>query len=191
MKRRKAIGRILAAGGAVVLGFGSYEWYELAKKPDIPYLLAKKELLADLAETIIPVTQIPGAKEAGAVDFMVPILAECTEPKTLNRFIDGLRDLESHTRSRYQRDFTQCTANEKEEILHYFEEESRPVNRLVAKAKNKYLGRPFFETLKWYTVECYCISEKGATQGLTYIAVPGSYQACIPLAPMQKAWATK
>ena len=191
MKRRKAIGRMLAAGGAAALGFGGYEWYELAKKPDITYLLTKKQLLVDLAETIIPATGTPGAKEAGAIDFMIPILTECTEPKTLNRFIEGLQDLESHTHSRYSMDFNQCSPSEKEEILHYFEERSRPMNKLVGKAENKYLGRPFFETLKWYTAECYCISEKGATLGLNYIAVPGSYQACIPLAPGQRAWATK
>ena len=191
MKRRKAIGRILLAGGATAVACGGYEWFELTKKPDIPYLLGKKQLLAELAETIIPSTLTPGAKEAGAVEFMIPILTECTDHKTLNRFIEGLQDLETYTHSRYQHDFTQCSGEEKEEVLHYFEEKAQSLTAWLARAEVKFLGRPFFETLKHYTVEGYCISEKGATLALSYIPVPGKYEACIPLEPMQRAWATK
>jgi hypothetical protein len=122
---------------------------------------------------------------------MIPILTECTEHKTLNRFIEGLQDLEAFTYSRYQRDFAQCSEKEKNEVLHYFEEKAQSVNTLLAKAKDKFLGRPFFETLKQYTVEGFCISENGATLALSYIPVPGKYEGCIPLEPMQRAWATK
>ncbi len=69
------------------------------KSPDKNYLLGKKALLTELAETIIPATDTPGAKEAGAVDFMMPMLNECTDTKTLNRFIKGLQDLEAYTHS--------------------------------------------------------------------------------------------
>ncbi len=190
MKRRKAIGRILLAGGATAVVYSGYEWFELTKKPDISYLLSKKQLLTELAETIIPATGTPGAKEAGVMDIMMPILTECTNSKTLNRFIEGLQALEAHTYSRYKKEFIHCSEKEKEETLHYFEEKAQPANRLIGKVKNKFLGGFFFDTLKQYTVECYCISEKGATQALSYIPVPGKYLACIPLEPMQKAWAT-
>ncbi|HEY4154974.1 MAG TPA: gluconate 2-dehydrogenase subunit 3 family protein, partial [Puia sp.] len=162
-----------------------------SKNPDIPYLLTKKQLLAELSETIIPATATPGAREAGVVDFMLPILTECTETRKLNNFIEGLQDLEAHTRYRYQKDFTQCSGKEKEEILLYFEKKAEPLTRFTGKVKNKFLGGSFFNTLKQYSVECYCISEKGATGGLTYVPVPGRYEACIPLEPMQRAWATK
>ena len=62
---------------------------------------------------------------------------------------------------------------------------------LYDKVKNKFTGNPFFTTLKTYTVYGYCISEKGASIGMRYIAVPGKYLSCIPLEPNQKAWATK
>lgn len=192
MKRRKAIGRILLAGGATALVYSGYEWFELTKEPDIAYLLTKKQLLSELAETIIPATPgVPGATEAGVVGFMIPILTECTEPKKLNSFIEGLQDLESHTRSSYHNDFGHCSGKEKEEILQYFENRAAPLSRFAGKVRNKFFGGSFFDTLKQYTVECYCISEKGATLGLSYIPVPGRYEACIPLEPAQRAWATK
>jgi hypothetical protein len=191
MKRRKAISSILFAGTASAIGFGGYEWYSLKKSPDRNYLQSKKSLLAELAETIIPATSTPGAKEAGAVEFMLPILNECTDKKTLNRFIDGLKSLETYTFEQYSRTFEDCNTAEKEIILSHFQEKTNSSNTIFDKIKIRYTGKPFFNTLKTYTVYCYCISEKGATMGMRYIAVPGKNFPCIPLEPNQKAWATK
>ncbi|HZK62698.1 MAG TPA: gluconate 2-dehydrogenase subunit 3 family protein [Puia sp.] len=191
MKRRRAIGRILLAGGATAAAYGSYEWFALTKNPDLQYLSSKIPLLTALSESIIPATDTPGATEAGVIRFMIPLLTQCTDKKTLNRFIRGLQDLEAHTRSRYDKDFLQCTEQEKEKILLYFEHLSQPVSDRLGRAKNKVLGSPFFETLKQYTVESFCISEKGASLALRYIPVPGRYQGCVPMEPGQRAWATK
>lgn len=191
MKRRKAIGSILLVGSATVIGFGGYEWYTLTKNPDKNYLLSKKSLLADLAETIIPATDTPGAKEAGAIECMMRLLMECTDTKTLNRFVEGLQDFENYTYSRYHREFMNCNNGEKEAILQYCDQKSQSTHGLLGKAKDKYTGRVFFEILKKYSVYGYCISEKGASLGMHYIAVPGKYLSCIPMDQNQKAWATK
>lgn len=191
MKRKKAIGTILLAGGATVVGFSGYEWFTLTKSPDKNYLISKKSLLAELAETIIPATDTPGAKEAGAVEFMLPMLNECTDNKTLNRFIRGLQDLEEYTRSHYKQEFSACSSPDREAILQWAEQNSTVSNSLLDKIKSKFSGRPFFEMLKTYTVYGYCISEKGASLGMRYVAVPGKYLSCIPLEPNQTSWATK
>jgi hypothetical protein len=191
MKRRKAIGTILLAGGATAVGFAGYEWYDLTKSPDRNYLLSRKPLLVDLAEIIIPATDTPGAREAGAVEYMIQILSECTDTKTLNHFVEGLQDLEAYTLKKFGRDFTDCNEIQKEAVLTRFSQKSGSGFSLFDKIKNKFTGRSFFETLKSYTVQGYCISEKGASLGMRYIAVPGKYLACIPLEPNQKAWATK
>jgi hypothetical protein len=191
MKRRKAIGTILLAGGATVVGFGGYKWYSLIKNPDKIYINSKKSLLAELAETIIPATDTPGAIEAGAVEFMLPLLNECTDTKTLNNFVKGLQELEVYTRSRFHREFMDCSQDEKEAVLLHFDQNANLSYPLFEKVKNKITGYPFFVTLKTYTVQGYCISEKGANLGMRYIAVPGKYLSCIPLESNQKAWATK
>jgi hypothetical protein len=191
MKRRKAIGSIVLAGAAVAAGYGGYEWFNLTSNPDKNFLLGKKALLAELAETIIPATDTPGAKESGAVEFMLRLLDNCTDTKTLNKFVTGLQELEVYTRNHHHREFIDCTANEKQSVLQYFDLRSRTNYSLFEKVKTKYTGRPFFETLKIYSVQGYCISEKGASLGMRYIAVPGRYLSCIPLESNQKAWATK
>jgi hypothetical protein len=63
----------------------------------------------------------------------------------------------------------------------------------LAEAKeNKEAKRPFILMAKELTLLGFFTSEPGATQVLQYIAVPGSYKGCIPLAEAGngKTWAT-
>jgi hypothetical protein len=191
MNRRKAIGRIILAGIGGTLAFGGYKWYEGNKTPDLAWLGQQNDLLAALADTIIPPTSSPGARAAGVQDFMIILLRDCTDRRSLNNFIDGLHDLQSHCRSKYQAPFTHCSEADRISTLTYFEKRDRPHSGIWGKAENRYLGKPFFMTLKEYTVTAYCTSELGATHGLAYVPVPVTYHGCIPLQPGQPAWATK
>jgi Gluconate 2-dehydrogenase subunit 3 len=191
MNRRKAIGRIILAGIGGTLAFGGYKWYEGNKTPDLAWLGQQNDLLAALADTIIPGTGSPGARAAGVQDFMIILLRDCTDRRSLNNFIDGLHDLQSHCRSKYQAPFTHCSEADRISTLTYFEKRDRPHSGIWGKAENRYLGKPFFMTLKEYTVTAYCTSELGATHGLAYVPVPVTYHGCIPLQPGQPAWATK
>src|SRR5882757_8378861 len=84
MKRRKAIGRILMVGGGGVAAYSGYRWYDLKKSPDLASLEQHRNLIADLAEAIIPATDTPGAKEAGVHDFIIMMIKDCTEVKSQN-----------------------------------------------------------------------------------------------------------
>ncbi len=192
MNRRTAIGRVLLgviAGGAV---FSGYKWHDWNKTPDLSYLEQQKDTIAALAETIIPASADgPGAREAGVQDFIIIMLRDCTDRMSVNKFIDGLKDLDDHCWSAYNRPFAGCSTADQEKVLRRYEEKGRPFKGILGKAQNRYLGRSFFTTLKAYTVEGYCTSQPGATKGLAYVLVPGSYHGCVPKTPGQKAWATK
>ena len=203
MNRRKALSRILLAGIGGTLALGGYRWYEWNKTPDLAWLDRKKDLLAALADTIIPPTEdpsapnppagrhIPGASESGVAAFMLVLLKDCTDRRTLNHFIEGLAALEAHCNATYQSSFIQCPEAIRQKVLARFEEKDKPLPGIWGKAEGRYLGKPFFITLKEYTAQAYCSSEMGATRGLAYVAVPGSYHGCIPLQPDTPAWATK
>lgn len=191
MNRRKAIGRIILAGVGGVLAFTGYKWHEVAKQPDLPWLVDQNELLAALADTIIPPTDSPGARQAGVQDFILVLLKDCTDRHSLNKFIDGLKDLESYCRSKYNTSFVHCSEADRIATLTAFERKDRPLSGIWGKAETRYLGKPFFSTLKEYTALAYCTSELGATRGLAYVAVPTEYHGCLPLQPGQPAWATK
>jgi len=190
MNRRKAIMRISLGGAGLAAAFGGYEWFNLTKSPDVAYVERNRELLAALAETIIPATDTPGAREAGVADFIVMMIRECTERKSQNKFITGLKDLQDHCEGVYKRPYQHLEAAQQESVLALFEKKSRHTGGIVGKVQDRYLGKSFFTILKEYTVEGYCTSEAGATRGLAYVNVPGKFQGCVPMLPGQKGWAT-
>jgi hypothetical protein len=191
MNRRKAIGRMALTGAGAALAWGGYKWYDWTKTPDLQYLEQQKELISALAGAIIPATDTPGAKEAGVGDFIIIMIRDCTDRMSTNHFIDGLKDLVQYCRNHFDKPFEQCSAPDQQTVLHYFEKKGTPYRGIVGKAQEAYLGRSFFSTLKKYTVEGYCTSQSGATRGLSYLYVPGSFHGCIPLQPGQKTWATR
>jgi len=191
MNRRKAIGRIILIGGGSLATYAGYKFWDWNKNPDIFFLDQHKNLIAALAETIIPTTDSPGAKEAGVADFIIIMLRDCTEKISQNRFIDGLKELKSYTSSSFNKTYEQCTDQEKEHVLRYFEEMGKHSKGIVGKVENKFFGESFFETLKILTVKGYCTSEAGATKGLAYLHIPGKFVGCMSIQPGQHAWATK
>jgi hypothetical protein len=191
MNRRRAIGSIAVAGIAGISVFTGMEWFKGRKKADLQYLDHSKSTITALAETIIPASNTPGAGACGLGDFIVKMVRECTSEAEKNLFVDGLKKLQNRTQDIYGKKFELCSMAEQEDILRHFEKDAKPFKGLLGKIEEKYLPKPFFTTLKEYTVMGYCTSETGATQGLAYVLVPGSYRGCLPLQPGQKAWATR
>ncbi len=191
MNRRKAIWRILLAGGAGLTAYSGYTWYDWNKKPDLGFLERKRNLIASLADTIIPATDTPGASEAGVQDFIITMIKDCTGAREQNKFIDGLQDLEKYCSSRYDKSFIECLPEQRYAVLQHFEKHATLFSGVGAKVQDRLVGRSFFTTLKEYTAQGYCSSELGATRGLAYLPIPGKYLGCIPLQPGQRSWATK
>ncbi|HWB94893.1 MAG TPA: gluconate 2-dehydrogenase subunit 3 family protein [Puia sp.] len=192
MNRRKAIIRgAMAIAGLAVAG-GGYEGYRILKTPDLDYLNGQRAALAALGETIIPATaDSPGATDAGVADFIIRMVRDCTIRREQNRFLEGLRSLQSHCQSRYGKPYERCAEREQEEALGRAEASGRMMGGVAGKVQTRLMGRSFFTILKAYTVEGYCTAQPGATKGLAYLYIPGSYKGCIPLQPGQRSWATE
>ncbi len=191
MNRRKALRNILLITGGATLTVSSYKTYSWFKTPDLDFAFNQKPLIDALAETIIPKTDTPGAKEAGVGETILVLLKECTTKPSQNKFIDGLKDLISYCSSTYHKSYIDCTPQEQATVLRHFQEKGKTTKGIIGKAQNKYLGKSFYTTLAEYTTHAYCTSELGATLGLSYSMVPGKYSGCIPLEPNQRTWATK
>jgi hypothetical protein len=190
MNRRKALFRISIGGLGIATAGIAYKWWALAKRPDLDYVRQNMDLIAALSETIIPATDTPGARNVNVQDFIGKMIRDCTPRKEQNTFIRGLQDIQDHCRHTYGKPYQHCLAADQAATLSYFEEKDRPYKGLPGKLENRLLGRPFFTILKDYTVYGYCTSQPGATMGLAYVYIPGSFNGCIPLQPGQKAWAT-
>jgi hypothetical protein len=191
MDRRKSLKALFLFASVGVSSFSFYRWFSRAEMPDMSLLEAKKEYVAQLADLIIPRTDTPGAKDAKVEIFIINNIKFCSDFKTQNSFVHGITDLEKYARDKYSLDFLRCNEFQQLEILSHFEKKSLYSYSILNKISNKVLGPPFFSKLKSLTVEGYCTSMMGATQGLVYDYIPGTYIGCIPLTKNQKSWATK
>jgi len=191
MHRRTAVKRLSLLAGGVLLSLGGIKYYQLYKVPDLSLLDKYRALLEDLSDTIIPATDSPGAKEAGVGDFVIKMVRECTDRKSQNNFIAGLKDLAGYAEGKYGKPYGQCTQEERAAILAHFEKAGKPFSGWMGKADSKVEGDPFFVILKNYVVLGYCTSKPGATQALRYDFIPGKYTGVVTLAPGQRAWATE
>lgn len=190
MDRRKAIFGITLTGIGLAGAIGGYKWWTLVGPPDLVYLQKNRELIDAMAETIIPATDTPGAREARVADFIIKMIKDCTPVKEQNNFIAGLKEVEGFCHHKFGRNYAQCTTDQQEAVMEHFQEKGQPMKGLAGKLGSRLTGRSFFRILKDYTVEGYCTSEPGATKALAYLYIPGSYHGCIPLQPGQKGWAT-
>jgi hypothetical protein len=191
MKRRRVIQMILSGGAALVAGVTGYKYYSLFKTPDLGSLDHYNPLIAELAETIIPETDTPGAKSAGVGPFIVKMIRECTPVQSQNNFLAGLADVESFSNSAFGKSFLDCTMDERYQAMKHMEESGKPFPGIVGKVEKRLAGESFFAVLKKYTVLGYCTSEVGATKGLAYDYIPGKYVGDMMLAQGQRAWATQ
>ncbi len=146
-------------------------------------------LIANIAETIIPRTDSPGAIDAGVADCVVKLIGDCESREVQQSFVDWLKRVERDSEKKYGRPFSSCDYPQRAAILIRYEHNDEQ-NSLFRKLRLRVLGMDGMELMKKYTIISYCTSMEGATQALAYDYVPGVYQPCLAMEAGQKCWAT-
>ncbi|MCB0602819.1 MAG: gluconate 2-dehydrogenase subunit 3 family protein [Saprospiraceae bacterium] len=182
MDRRTLLRSIAIITGATVVGG---EWLiSGCKNPQAKTGLFSSQdvlLMDEIADTILPDTDIPGAKAAGVGPFMALMVEDCYNEKQQNAFSQGLTTLEEQCRKSTGKTFMAGDPAEREKFLVSLDQE--------AKAAQADGGFHYFTMIKQLVLFGYFTSEIGATQGLRYVQVPGRYDGCIPYTKGEKAWA--
>lgn len=191
MNRKKAIFSLLVIGTGATAIYSGISWFNIAKKPDLNFISQHQALIDELAERIIPRSDTPGAKDVMAGKVIVTLLKNTSDRKTQNNFIDGLKNVEKLAFSKFDKNFIHLSVVQQNSIVQHFYEEGRSFTGKIGKAKNKILGKTFFNILKQYTTIAFCTSKEGATEALAFDLVPGEYIGCMPLSVNQRSWATK
>ena len=142
--------------------------------------------LDEVAETILPATDTPGAKAAKVGEFMTVIVRDCYEQKDQKTFIDGMQKLNEASKKKYDKYFLESSPEERHDLLVDLDKEQ------AAYMEKKKPGDPkhYFRLMKELTLWGFFTSKTGATEALRYVAVPGRYEGCVPYKKGEKAWAT-
>ena len=186
-------------------GVSDGEWQPLVLKDDLD------ELVATLAELIIPRTDTRGARDAKVHEFIDLMLAEWMQPAERLSFLTGLADVDERARKAHRASFVDCSEAQQTVILEKLEEEAQKELATAAKKAEKEerkakkraekgketrpatgmpSPRPFFSHLKELTLVGYYTSEIGATEELNHVIVFDEYEGCVPLDEVGAAWSS-
>lgn len=146
--------------------------------------------IAEIANIIIPDTDIPGAKAAGVGSFIVMMINDCYPDDIQNIFIKGISDVQERSISDYNKSFIEISSPERKTLINTIEEEVENEQKKNTGHAGNRDSPHFFTVIRELTFLGYFTSEIGATKALNYIEVPGKYDGCVPLKKGQKAWAT-
>jgi hypothetical protein len=175
MNRREAIQRITLLMGGVLSTQLTAGLMGQVINPgaSVPVGPEQQKFLAEVADIIIPTTDTPGAKAAGAEQFIVRVMRDCYQMEDQEKFYAGLAKLDADSKTAHGKGFVELDLAAK--------------NDMVKKATAN--NREFFKTMKQLTVVGYFTSEIGATKALEYLPIPGRFEGEVAMKPGQKAWA--
>jgi len=202
MNRRELIQRVaMLMGGAIsapaVLGVLN----GCSPKPSgaswTPQFLSKEEgaVVDDVAELIIPRTDTPGARDVGVPAFIDVILKDAYPAEDQARFVSGLKDFEAEAQRAHGKPLLELSQAQRLAFLQKVHDEAAAAEKKQAdnEVPPSERKRPFVLMMKELTLLGFFVSKPGATQVLQYVAVPGGFRACIPIAQAGngKQWATE
>ncbi|MBX2923918.1 MAG: gluconate 2-dehydrogenase subunit 3 family protein [Chitinophagaceae bacterium] len=195
MNRRDALSRVALILGGTVIGANAFlEGCKPADKKTgdgqggSPSLFADTDAayLDEIAETIIPATDTPGAKAAKVGAFMIVMVTDCYPEAEQKVFLEGMKQLEEASRKKSGKSFMESDADQRKALLIDIDKEAKD----YMASKKKEDPKHYFRMMKELTLLGYFTSEPGATQALRYVQVPGKYEGCVPYKKGDRAWAS-
>ena len=174
MNRREALARLVAITGTMAIGgelfLSGCRAPDAAKRTE-PLSAADLALLDEIAETIIPATDTPGAKAAGVGAFMAMTAKDCYDDAAYASFRSGLEKIDAASQKRNGKSFIGSTPAERTALLNDLDREQRKYLR----EKPRTDAPHYFRLMKELTLVGYFTSEIGCTKALRYVESPGSY----------------
>ncbi|KYP14879.1 gluconate 2-dehydrogenase subunit 3 family protein [Flavihumibacter sp. CACIAM 22H1] len=158
MDRRQVIRQFLIIGGGLAFmpscvykeGKLSIQLHTIQVTP------SQEQVLKELADSIIPPTDSPGAAELGAHLFALKMVDDCMLKEEQEAFIAGLKQLPADLKD--------------------------PASLLAAAEKNKQQDLvSFLSSFRRLVIQGYSQSEYVMTNLLPYQLVPGKYYGCVEL----------
>lgn len=195
MDRRDAL-RLLATGAA----------FQLAPRNLLAVLREARTLLATpvplrtlnphqdatvkaMAELILPKTDTPGATDVGADEFIDLMLTEWYDEQDRTLFLNGLSEVDRHTKDLFGKNFVEASPDQQAEILAWLGEkviaEADALGTTRRQRRGSSLGSSasFYSMLRRLTLTAYYTSEAGATEELHFQVIPDSHAGCATIPP--------
>lgn len=169
---------------------------------------AQEQLVAAVAEVILPTTDTPGAREVGVSLFVDRMLADYYSADARAQFLAGLARLDTRALTKHGHPFVGCTAAQQFALVDALDAQAFDVRAIAAGAPSRVNSvapdaapdstdatraadadpRAFYGVLKELTLAGYYTSEIGATRELR-VNPMGRWRANVPYAELGAGWA--
>ena len=162
---------MLGAGAAALLPSCVFDKKEKAVD-GTAFLLSKdqNQLLADIAETIIPKTSTPGAKELKVEEFINVMVTDCFDKETQDKFSKGLTAINDLSEKRFDKLFTEITQEQRNQLFSDIATKQQDISADLTE---------FFPLVKGLTIRGYMASEYIMTEVNPWPLVPGPSKGCV------------
>ncbi|MES5047830.1 gluconate 2-dehydrogenase subunit 3 family protein [Rhizobium nepotum] len=185
MNRRDLLKLIAIATGLPLIGADVVTAAENAAKPAGEAHAFSPEdirLLDEVAETIIPRTSTPGAKDAAVGAFMAVYVADCYTDEQRKLFLSAMAEIENRSQAEHKKAFLELTPQERQTLISALDKKAR--------AEQTSTAPQAFTLVKQLTLLGFFTSKIGATEVLVYDEIPGGFETCVPYKKGTPAWGT-
>jgi hypothetical protein len=187
LTRREAIKRMAILMGASVVGPRLLADHFGLQTP-IDFSDADIALLDEIGETIIPATDIPGARAANIGAFIAMMVADCYTGSAQKDFREGLVKLPADYEARYGEKFIGGKMENRIQFLNALDTEQRKYTATVKRKMDEFsnvvsaaeASPHYFRIMRELTILGYFSSEIGSTRAVRYLEVPGHYDGNVP-----------
>ncbi|MDQ3278714.1 MAG: gluconate 2-dehydrogenase subunit 3 family protein [Bacteroidota bacterium] len=172
MERRRALKYlfVMAAGTAILPSCKQQESKSSFLLKNMKVSQDQEKTLAELAETLIPSSSTPGAKDTYAHLFALRMLDDCYEKDAQQQFANGLEGLDKMVKEKHNTTFLKATPAQRAQILTALEKKQAPESVLS-----------FYKEMKNLTIKGYLTSKPVMGGLLKYELVPGRYNGATPV----------
>lgn len=129
-----------------------------------------EKLLAEIGETLIPKTAIPGAKDVYAHLFALRMIDDCYDKEQQQQFVSGLKEIDGLSKKKFNNSFSKSAPAQREALLA----------ELDGRKKGDELY-DFYQMTKALTIKGYLTSKYVMTNITKYELVPGRYNGFAPV----------
>jgi gluconate 2-dehydrogenase gamma chain len=198
LTRREALKRVAWLMGGTVSAsaiLATQKGYSVTtpagRKPSI-LTPPQMSIVSAVSEILIPRTDTPGAIDVGVPRFIDLMLEDVCTQKDREHYLAGLADFDAAAHTEQGKEFLALEPTHQVALVRRFHDAAVIEDQRAARLRED-LQRPFILMTKELTLLGFFTSRAGATQVLQYVAVPGSYHACLPVeqAGNGKTWAVE
>lgn len=188
LNRREILERMaIVSGGLISLTVlsaceGGVSVDKSAKKDTALKSLSQEQLdlIGDIADTIIPDTDTPGAKAINIHYFIDELVANWMTSVQRSQFLSDVSALDIRIKSEKGKSFSMLSLDDRDLMLDQLGEEMIEQNAQGTKH--------IYKEIRELTIFGYYTSEVGASVELNFDPLPGAFKGCVSFSDVGKTW---